>query len=62
MGVVGDAKAKKPVAGSWPPYTPHSTSYIPNKQPPSGGYAAFSPKGEVLFKALSDENEAATML
>ena len=48
MGVVGDARAKKPVANTWPPYTPSRTSYIPNKQPPSGGYAAISPKGEAL--------------
>jgi len=46
VGVLGDVKAKTSVADAWPPYTLSPTFRISNKQPPSGGYAAFSPKGE----------------
>ena len=32
--VVGDARAKKPVADAWPPYTPRPTPHVPNNNPP----------------------------
>ena len=49
MGVVGDAWAKSwsLVHGRPTPHIRHSS-----KQPPSGGYAAISPKGEALKSAV----------
>ena len=46
-----EPKSQSPVRG-------RPTPYVPNKQPPSGGYAAFSPKGEVLELAIRRRRSA----
>jgi len=53
--VMQEPKSQSPMHGQ---PTSHVPPYVPNKQPPSGGYAAISPKGEVLELVIRQKRRA----